>query len=549
MLKSPYTAKTLSAVMDLDYDLSCAPHTPELLRRKFVLLAEHGLETIYIVAPPDGKVNYSSAVFETLPAGDAANFTGQSRAAFGALDPLAAAVAYAKQTGLRVMIEFKPYEGGGNVTIPHHAKIPQVGHNALPTLGGLSVGVEPFIFEHPEFLLARRPEPEVFGAIDSLEIAYVDAGEEIPDVKLYYSNDNGQYFPYPEKLSISVKHEERDIVDGNALPLSSEPVRCQVIAINDLQLTAPYFALIAADRPAIPAWARAWVNGIAVPITVSTRSRQTFAHQPLPFTQAGFDFELSGPDLATEGLRPLPLWGMARGKLKQLRGCLCEAYPEVRGYWLKRIRHFIDLGADGVELRLQNHSCGVSDFAFYGYNPPLLAAWRACYGDEVIDPLKLMTLRGEFFTAFVREAAALLHGHGCMLSLQLHGYLEHPSLSAARQELGFWANAKILPDCRQLIALADEVVIKNYNFGRYLPQQADDIKTLAARLGKPLWVHCYLQQGHDWRREFVDAVNEDERVSGLLLYEVVWNPGEKDGLVKVAGDQLSWTFGPLLTQK
>lgn len=548
MLKSPYTNKTLSAVMDLDYDLSCAPHTPELLRRKFALLAEHGLETVYIVAPPDGKANYSSAAFETPP-GDDANFIRVSRAAFGAIDPLTAAIQYAKEAGLRVAVEFKPYEGGGNVTIPHETDTPQIGHNALPTLGGLSVGVEPFIFEHPEFLLARRPELQIDNAIDTIEIAYVDEGKALPEVKLYVSSDNGRYLPYPDLLDVSISKQFRQIVDGNGLALDDNPVACQVLTIRHLALDMPYFALALASVSAVPAWAAARVNGAAVPITVSTQCRQTFDYRPLPFKQHGFDFEVSGPALAQEGLRPMPLWGFARGKLKHLRGCLCEAYPQVRDYWLKRIQRFIDLGADAVELRLQNHSCGVSDFAAYGYNQPLLAAWRERYGDEDVEPLKLMALRGEFFTAFVRAAAALLHRHNCMLSVQMHAYLEDPSLSTERQQFGFWANAKILPDYRQLIESADEIVIKNYNFGRYLPHQADAIKCFTATSGKPLLVHCYLQQGHDWREEFVKEVNLDERVTGLLLYEVVWNVRENDGIVKVAGDQVEWTFGQLWTQK
>lgn len=547
-MKSPYTDKTLLAVMDLDYDLSCALHTPELLRRKFALLAEHGLETIYIVAPPDGKANYSSAAFETPP-GDDANFIRASRTNFGATDPLAAAIQYAKAAGLRVMVEFKPYEGGGNVTIPHGADASQIGHNALPTLGGLSVGVEPFIFDHPEFLLARRPERQIDGAIDTIEIAYVDEAQAMPEVKLYVSTDNGLYLPYPEPLEMSIIKGLRQIVDGNGLALDEKPVACQVLTIRHLTLDAPYFALTLAGVSAVPAWAVALVNGEVVPITVSTQCRQTFDYRPLPFEQHGFDFEVSGPALAQEGVRPMPLWGFARGKLKHLRGCLCEAYPQVRDYWLKRIRHFIDLGADGVELRLQNHSCGVSDFAAYGYNEPLLTVWRNRYGNAAVDPLKLMAIRGEFFTLFVLEAAALLHRHNCTLSMQLHAYMEEPSLSAARQEFGFWANAKILPDYRQLIESADEIVIKNYNFGQYLPHQADAIKSFTAKSGKPLLVHCYLQQGHDWCREFVEEVNADERVTGLLLYEVVWNARENDGIVKVAGNQVEWTFGPLRTQK
>ena len=53
--------KKLDPVMDLDYDLSCAPHTPEILEKKIRMLAEHGFERLHIVAPPPGNPDYSHA--------------------------------------------------------------------------------------------------------------------------------------------------------------------------------------------------------------------------------------------------------------------------------------------------------------------------------------------------------------------------------------------------------------------------------------------------------------------------------------------------------
>ena len=50
---------------------------------------------------------------------------------------------------------------------------------------------------------------------------------------------------------------------------------------------------------------------------------------------------------------------------------------------------------------------------------------------------------------------------------------------------------------------------------------------------KPLWVHCYLQQGHDLNKEFIKDVSKDSRITGLMLYEVVWNKREDDGIIRV----------------
>lgn len=142
----------------------------------------------------------------------------------------------------------------------------------------------------------------------------------------------------------------------------------------------------------------------------------------------------------------------------------------------------------------------------------------------------------------MQAARDLVHGRGAKLLVQLHGYMETPSLSQTWNEFGFWANAKILPDWRALVALADEVVLKNYNHGTYSPDVARGIKDLCAQQKKPLWVHCYLQQGHDWNPKYLQALDRDERVSGVLLYEVVWNKAENDGLIRVEGDEVSWVF-------
>ena len=87
-----------------------------------------------------------------------------------------------------------------------------------------------------------------------------------------------------------------------------------------------------------------------------------------------------------------------------------------------------------------------------------------------------------------------------------------------------------------MVDLADEITMKDYSFNSYDPENALDIKRYAASQDKNVWIHCYLQQGGEFNREFLNAVADDIYVSGVLLYEVVFNHRENDGLVEVRDD-------------
>jgi len=553
--------------MDLDYDLSCAFHTPEILERKIRMLAEHGFERLLIVAPPPGNPDYSHAA-RVLSEDGPPNFLRQSRNALGD-DPLELAVKYAKLAGLEVIIEFKPYEGGGVFTIPDGA-IPHCGRNYMETLGGRSVGLDPFILEHPEFLLERKPCDDLRSKpVNRIELVFVldkiDDGDGMKQIsfddnavsmfparefQIHISSDNGTYIPYGEPFEIAEHVALRTVTDANGEPVFPSPVRCRIIEIYGLKIESPYFSIcFRGDEKAFRTIPFSMCTVFSVDskltATVSPTVRNDVSVRQLPFNRVGFEFEEVGPYYWDCGWRSCTILGFARGRMKHLRGSLCEAYPEVRKYWLQQISNFIAMGVDGVEVRLQSHCSGVTDFVNYGFNPPLAEAYLEKYAADILaepcDPIKLMQIRGRFFEMFIQDAKKLLLRNKRKLLIQLHACMEKPSLSPVFHKLGFWANAKILPDWRRLIELADEVVIKDYNFGEYSIHVADEIKNFAAEKQKPLWVHCYLQQGHDWNSRFLNALNSDSRVTGILLYEVVWNKRENDGIIRLDSDgKLHW---------
>ena len=549
-----YTSKKTAPVMDLDYDLSCAFHTPEILEQKINLLAKHGFKRLHIVAPPPGGSDYSHAA-RVLPEDGPPNFLRQSRETFSG-DPLKQAVKLAKAAGLEVIVVFKPYEGGGAFTIPHGI-MPDCGQNYMETLGGCAVGLDPFIVAHPEFLLKRRSEDYLLEkAVTKIELVFIlDKISDDDEMKrqvldndsithfsanefeIYVSSDNGVYKKIETSFSVSEYVELREIRNANGEPVFSQPMRCRIIEISGMTIDAPYFAVtFDGDKKAfrtIPfSMCSVFNEDNKLPVTISP----TLRHDA-PFNKVGFEFEEVGPYYWDCGWKTCTCFGFARGKLQHLRGSLCEAYSEVRDHWLEQVERYIELGAEGVEVRLQSHCSGVTDFVNYGFNPSLVNAYREEYGSDIsieaVDPIKLMKIRGKFFGMFIKDAKELLHQHKRNLSIHLHGYMERPSLNPTFYEMGFWANPKILPDWRNLIEIADEIVIKDYNFGVYRQEEANGIKDLAAKIGTPVWIHCYLQQGNDWNKTFLNAVDNDPRITGIQLYEVVWNARENNGIIKV----------------
>ena len=563
MTINKYTSKKLDPVMDLDYDLSCAFHTPEILKQKIDLLAKHGFKRLHIVAPPPGNPDYSHAA-RVLPKDGPPNFLRQSRNAFTE-DPLKVAIDSAKNAGLETIIVFKPYEGGGVFTVPHNVE-PPCECNYLPTLGGRAVGLDPFVVKHPEFLLKRKPYDEYYDhAVTTVELVFVldqiNENNEINiksfndntivdfparDFQICTSTDNANYIRYEGQIKIREYIEPRIVRNANGKPVFPAAVRCRIIEISSLKITAPYFSLKFSGEDkafrTIPfSMCSFFSENVKLPVTVSPTLRTEE-----PFKGIGFEFEELGPYYWDCGWRPCTQFGFARGKLKCLRGALCEAYPKVRKYWLEQISNFINMGIDGVEIRLQSHCSGVTDFVNYGFNPPLVNAYLEEYGTDIltetVDFVKLMKIRGIFFERFINDAKELLHKKTVKLFIHLHGYMESPSLNTTFHELGFWANPKIMPDWRKLIDIADEVVIKDYNFGKYNPEVARGIKNLAVSTGTPLWIHCYLQQGHDWNPDFIKAVENEHCITGILLYEVVWNDRENDGIIEVKGNNIIWKF-------
>ncbi|CAM3100989.1 hypothetical protein [Rariglobus hedericola] len=573
-LKTTRGGKAVAPVVDIFPQITMGHHDDARIAEEMRLLKSLGFERVYFVLCNPGYPMFSNPVLALHPPDlpGLENHSFRSIASLG--DPNFAYVHHCRRLGMEAYAILKPYEGGGGVTVPHGA---QLSWNTprVPDVGGDRVGFDNLLGRRPELRVKRKPDPD-YERLMAQPVEKIIAQfcvEDIPDAEsaktpgesvsvqvkfhLFISADNGAYSRYEKPLSVSETVAPERVIDPNGFPIFVERKQCRSFVLTGFSFSPDvrYFALVVECGSKLHTIPQSMVGLHSaegpLPSTVSTHIRhggnpvqaarppgeriwgmeqhprveESFAAAIAGLSEWGFEHEWHGAGFWGPGWSSSCAFGIARGKLQWMKGTPCEAYPEVREYWLDWVRKCIDMGFDGVDLRLQNHSGMVSDYVNYGYNEPIIEAYQTKYGVDILrdeaDPLKVMAVRGDFFTRFVEQASVLLHQAGRKLQIHLRNCHEKPRLSTEFNELGFWAMPKIwLEQWRHLVDLADEITLKDYHFNRYDPTVAIDIKRYARSQGKRVWVHCYLSQGRELNAQFFNRVESDENVNGILLYEV-----------------------------
>ncbi len=579
-MKTTKRGKAFAPVMDIFPQIVVGYHDQERVAEEMRLLKSFGFERVYFVLTNPGYPMFSNP-YQSIQPQDIEgleNYALKSIVALG--DPNFAYVHECHRHGMEAFAIIKPYEGGGGSTVPHGARML---YKPLreETIGGERIGFDNFLKAHPHLRVKRKPIPNyeklIAQNVEAITLLFcvepikvctdscdkfhgaisAGASEAPAKYRLFLSEDNGKYVEYDGPLEVSERVENRMIRDANGSDLFPGPSRCRAVSLSALHIpeSVRYFAVVieCGEKLYTIPQSMIYLHGpeAEIPCTVSPYIRRAgntkesikepgerlwgMEQMPLkcetPDTairelcQWGFEHEWHGSGWWGPGWQNGCVYGIAKGKLEWMKGTPCEAYPEVREYWLDCVRKHIEMGFDGIDIRLQNHSGMVSDYANYGYNEPLVEAYRDKHGVDILsekaDPLKLMAVRGDFFAKFIQEAAQALHGAGRKLQIHLRNCHESPRASADFNELGFWAMPKVWHEnWRQLIDIADEITLKDYHFNQYDSSLARKIKQYAKSCGKRVWVHCYVSQGGDLNEEFIGCVEKDEDVSGVLFYEV-----------------------------
>lgn len=575
-MKTTARGTAFAPVVDIAPQLAVSRHDHERVRREMELLRAFGFERVYFVLVNPGFPQFSNPWLALLPPNLATeNYTFDSLLQLG--DANFAYLHACHEAGMEAWAIMKPYESGGGSTVPHGARVP-FGHGRVPSIGGDRIYFDSLLTRHPEYAVCRRPdadaEQRALQPIREIELVFclspfrdrcgpdreaeyaAAAPAEPPRVDVFFSRDNGSYSPYVGPSTVTGAVERRPVVNAVGQAVFPEPVDCYVLRVSDMALPddVSYVAVTLAGPPLptipqsmvrlfgpegeIPTTASPYVRtcGSACEQGKPARERNWGVEQQprsrfadpaaaaAAFMEQGFEFDWYGSGHWGQGWRRECAYGLARGKLATMKGTPCEALPEVRAEWLQWVRQYMALGFDGVDIRLQNHSSMVSDYTEFGYNAPIVERYRDIHGVDILkhpaDPLEIMRIRGQFFGEFLEQTAAIVHAAGRKLQIHLRHAHEEPKLSHEFNELGFWAMPKILLDWERAVDLADEITLKHYYHNRYRPELAGRIKARARSQGKPVWVHCYIAQGGELNDTFLDAVDADGEVTGILLYEV-----------------------------
>jgi len=580
-------------VVDIAPQLAVSTHDYARVRREMELLKGLGFDRVYFVLVNPGYPQFSNPWLALLPPDlETENYTFDSLLQLG--DPNFAYLNACHEQGMEAWAIMKPYEGGGGSTVPHGAEVP-FGHGRVPTIGGERINFDSLLTQHPEYRVARRPNSErerlSQQPIRAIELAFCvdsftdgaghsrdvnfnpECPENTPNVQLYLSRDNGSYVSYTGPCIITASTEMRQITNAIQQPVFPEDMKCYVLCLEGLDVPDDVsYVAVTIDGHPLPTIPQTMVRIFGpeseIPATVSPyirtcgsaceqgkraserkwgveqQPRSNFASPEdaaSAFAEQGFEFEWHGSGFWGQGWRQDCAYGIARGKLSYMKGTACEAIPEVRQYWLDWVSRCVAMGFDGVDVRLQSHAAMVSDYTEFGYNAPIVERYRELHGIDICqttaNPLEIMRIRGEFFTQFLEQAADTLHAAGRKLQIHLRHAHEEPKLSHEFNELGFWAMPKIWLDWEKAVDLADEITLKHYYYNNYRPALAKRTRARAKAQGKLLWIHCYIAQGGEINDSFLDAVDADAEVSGVLLYEVAHSSKNENnmGLIEQYG--------------
>lgn len=517
--------------------------------------AEDGFDRVYVVTTRGGIPAASSASNQWNDPGDTKYHIAESLILSGNLnfEFLYACHKY----GLEVIAVYKPYEGGG-VSKGADADL----SNSLyyeGTVGGYWTGYDAFISSHPEMRLSRKENAAedaiVNDTVTKIEAAFIVSDFSFKvwtgglrqvavndlnksDIKLYVSKNNLDYEEYSGEYTVSFAVEKRPYYNENGWPLFNKDVKCLVASIEGIEIGAEYqyMALTMEDKTDRYIIPQSMINiyntkGECLPSTVGTSVRYKAGMTSRPegyiwgaediirgtekdalkyFAAWGFEFDLDGIGVNNDSAYINSyLFGIARGNFKYAKGLLCEAYPEVREYWLSEVQNLLNLGYDGIEIRLQAHSSMIADYAYYGFNEPMMEAYIEKYGTDPREEegvsketaYRIACLRGEFFMDFMTEAFKMTHDAGKTFGFQMRSAMIDDSMdvvmNTSLHQMFCWAMPKIVVDWKAAVDGSDIVLIKDYVYGSYNSEVAKAIRQYATNAEKQVLIMAYEECGAD----------------------------------------------------
>lgn len=543
--RSPFL---LSAYVDFRADVEHGTYTPEVLDEMMARFRRMGIRRVYWWY--DGDIDPDSYWFNGLINSSAA-YGPETLARIG--EPVKAAVPAAHEHGLELFGILYPYSLGASETYPEGS--PQAGATQIKRIGGTLKIVSRFIERHPHLRVRRRPF-ETPPGLQSVPIQKIrllkkdDAPTRIrpENLEIWTSPKNYRYQRRDVSFTLKegVEPAPRSVYDryGELLTTRGEPVR--ILTLEGLNLKDPY-VLVTTNfkddggdfRNTAQVMVEAYGPG-PQPLPVEVATRRAIRPFPRDFRTYGLEFDcgigLSQVTLDADNAAPVeegsswrntPCEGViafAKGKNEYVPADPCEACPQVRKLWSGWVDQMLAAGVDGIDIRLGSHGIGTSAPYEYGFNEPIVEEYRRRFGTDLLsddaDLELLARLRGEYYTAFVRQTSKRVRQAGKKMQHHIHGG-GYPLRPDPGRPQPFWGSANIHFDQKTWLreGLLDGVTLRAA-FPEQEEPEVEEIVALAQDMGVPVYSNRYV--GGAAINAYVALLERtfrDDRFSGFTIYE------------------------------
>jgi hypothetical protein len=261
------------------------------------------------------------------------------------------------------------------------------------------------------------------------------------------SSDNGSYSRLDTTFTVTeeVQPSRREVRDYYGELVTGEGASVRTLTLNGLHIT-DRFVVVTTDfaddngdfvNTAV-GMIEAYGENSDTPLPVVVASRGAFWSGPRDLQENSPDFD-SGLglfqitlDMNNSSERRGQFWNrlsagglvaFAQGKNEYLPCMVSEVYPEVNRLWDGWVDRVLEAGVDGIDIRVSSHGSLVDEPWEYGFDEPVVEAYRTKYGndtwDSADDLARFARLRGEYFTSFIRRASNRARNMGKMMQAHI----------------------------------------------------------------------------------------------------------------------------------
>jgi hypothetical protein len=472
-------------------------------------------------------------------------------------NPLRVAVDIAHKHGIEVYAYYKPYETGVAMTFAEGS--PQAREwGRLYEIGGYTGWLDPFVIRHPELRIQRRTDDLWPGhdaaTIDTIRLTKRDDSPtriKAENLQIWTSPLNYRYQPRSGRFDFaeSVEPSPREVRDvyGNLITKAGDPVR--VLTLSGLNIRDRYVLVTTDFTEGQGDFSNAWdrlitcldPQGREIPTVQATGTAIWFPEWE-DFRRGGLCFDTGrGPEVVTldapnqsgvgssegsakhhapEQKKVRGCVAISRGRNTHLAGGLCETEPAVQTFWLSCIQEMLDAGVDGIEFRVENHSCHSDRPEEFGFNPAVMAKLPANPPDLLA---AISKVRGDGYTDFLRQAKAMIAAHGRRMRINLNvDWFRPVAERPGSRKLAYPHNVEWQWQRWIDEGLMDEAMLRF--FAKPLDGVYGDDKTavdMADRCRQhdiPVTVNRYVWMNENLADEF-NKLRADGRFAGFVLYE------------------------------